>query len=148
VGCTERQSTARPVHRARGQIRLLVLLEREFFIDNLPVRIHFIIVMIRWTGQVRFVATRPQSKRQDTSRRPASHPHPGKGLYGWRICTREGAVSGDFGYKSHKSGAVQRTERQSTASPLLGARGKIRLFVLLATRGLSVVVISWEADKS
>jgi len=24
--------------------------EREFFIDNLPVRIHFIIVMIRWTG--------------------------------------------------------------------------------------------------
>ena len=25
-------------------------LEREFFIDNLLVRIHFIIVMIRWTG--------------------------------------------------------------------------------------------------
>ena len=24
--------------------------EREFFIDNLLVRIHFIIVMIRWTG--------------------------------------------------------------------------------------------------
>ena len=24
--------------------------ERDFFIDNLPVRIHFIIVMIRWTG--------------------------------------------------------------------------------------------------
>ena len=24
--------------------------EREFFIDNLVVRIHFIIVMIRWTG--------------------------------------------------------------------------------------------------
>ena len=24
--------------------------ERGFFIDNLPVRIHFIIVMIRWTG--------------------------------------------------------------------------------------------------
>ena len=24
-------------------------LEREFFIDNLLVRIHFIIVMIRWT---------------------------------------------------------------------------------------------------
>ena len=24
--------------------------EREFFVDNLPVRIHFIIVMIRWTG--------------------------------------------------------------------------------------------------
>ena len=26
------------------------VLEREFFIDNLLVRIHFIIVMIRWTG--------------------------------------------------------------------------------------------------
>jgi len=26
------------------------ILEREFFIDNLLVRIHFIIVMIRWTG--------------------------------------------------------------------------------------------------
>ena len=25
-------------------------IEREFFIDNLLVRIHFIIVMIRWTG--------------------------------------------------------------------------------------------------
>ena len=25
-------------------------MEREFFIDNLPFRIHFIIVMIRWTG--------------------------------------------------------------------------------------------------
>ena len=24
--------------------------EREFFIDNLLVRIHFIIVMVRWTG--------------------------------------------------------------------------------------------------
>ena len=27
---------------------------KEFFIDNLLVRIHFIIVMIRWTGQVEF----------------------------------------------------------------------------------------------
>jgi len=26
------------------------LLEREFFIDNLLVRIHYIIVMIKWTG--------------------------------------------------------------------------------------------------
>jgi len=26
------------------------VVEREFFIDNLLVRIHFIIVMIRWTG--------------------------------------------------------------------------------------------------
>jgi len=30
----------------------LELSEREFFIDNLPVRIHFIIAMIRWTGLV------------------------------------------------------------------------------------------------
>jgi len=29
---------------------LPVLREREFFIDNLLVRIHFIIEMIRWTG--------------------------------------------------------------------------------------------------
>ena len=28
----------------------LLLGESEFFIDNLLVRIHFIIVMIRWTG--------------------------------------------------------------------------------------------------
>jgi len=31
---------------ARG----LTFREREFFIDNLLVRVHFIIVMIRWTG--------------------------------------------------------------------------------------------------
>ena len=30
--------------------RLLGSTERDFFIDNLLVRIHFIIVMIRWTG--------------------------------------------------------------------------------------------------
>ena len=35
--------------RVRGLERLF-LSEREFFIDNLLVRIHFIIVMIRWTG--------------------------------------------------------------------------------------------------
>jgi len=28
----------------------LLISEKEFFIDNLLVRIHFIIVMIRWTG--------------------------------------------------------------------------------------------------
>jgi len=44
-----------------GQLRVLVApqvrlqrrlegAEREFFIDNLLIRIHFIIVMIRWTG--------------------------------------------------------------------------------------------------
>jgi len=30
----------------------LLVSERDFFIDNLLVRIHFIIVMIRWTGRV------------------------------------------------------------------------------------------------
>jgi len=37
----------------RGFIRRHVHLscrEREFFIDNLLVRVHFIIMMIRWTG--------------------------------------------------------------------------------------------------
>ena len=29
---------------------LWCFVEREFFIDNLRVRVHFIIVMIRWTG--------------------------------------------------------------------------------------------------
>ena len=33
--------------RRRGGLQIR---EREFFIDNLLVRIHFIIVMIRWTG--------------------------------------------------------------------------------------------------
>ena len=32
------------------QVRPLFISEREFFIDNLLVRIHLIIVMIRWTG--------------------------------------------------------------------------------------------------
>ena len=32
----------------------LTVAKREFFIDNLLVRIHFIIVMIRWTGQFEF----------------------------------------------------------------------------------------------
>jgi len=34
---------------ARGGIKL-TLGQRKFFIDNLLVRIHFIIVMIRWAG--------------------------------------------------------------------------------------------------
>jgi len=32
----------------------LIQTEREFFIDNLMVRIHFIVVMIRWTGLARW----------------------------------------------------------------------------------------------
>ena len=35
--------------------------EREFFIDNLLVRIHFIIVMIRWTGLAEARTTRRRS---------------------------------------------------------------------------------------
>jgi hypothetical protein len=31
-------------------VRILVEIEKEFFFDNLLVRIHFIIVIIRWTG--------------------------------------------------------------------------------------------------
>jgi len=40
-----RQRQGRPTAGRTGSLR-----EREFFIDNLLVRIHFIIVMIRWTG--------------------------------------------------------------------------------------------------
>ena len=37
--------------RAGTRVRGVILSrERDFFIDNLLVRIHFIIVMIRWTG--------------------------------------------------------------------------------------------------
>jgi len=39
------RDTSRAVLLAKRDAR-----EREFFIDNLLVRIHFIIVMIRWTG--------------------------------------------------------------------------------------------------
>ena len=33
-----------------GWLASTLEVEREFFIDNLLVRIHFIIVMIQWTG--------------------------------------------------------------------------------------------------
>ena len=42
-----------PGYKAQGDACLLCSVrftEREFFIDNLLVRIYFIIVMIRWTG--------------------------------------------------------------------------------------------------
>ena len=38
----------RVIKKNRG--RLATCLDREFFIDNLLVRIHLIIVVIRWTG--------------------------------------------------------------------------------------------------
>jgi len=37
--------------------------ERKFFIDNLLVRIHFIIVMIRWTGLAPWELTVPATRR-------------------------------------------------------------------------------------
>ena len=37
------------VRHVRGGAAVWLLPEREFFIDNLLARIHFIIVMIRWT---------------------------------------------------------------------------------------------------
>ena len=39
--------------------RLMCSREREFFIDNLLVRFHFIIVMIGWTGLVPWVIEFP-----------------------------------------------------------------------------------------
>ena len=46
--------------------------EREFFIDDLLVRIHFIIVMIRWTGLAPWEEPRPVSPS------PPAHLRPGK----------------------------------------------------------------------
>ena len=40
----------RPDHYDAPRFRQHVFQKREFFIDNLLVRIHFIIVMIKWTG--------------------------------------------------------------------------------------------------
>jgi len=44
---TLRQAVARFGY---GKWAKIFFVEREFFVDNLLVRIHFIIVMIRWTG--------------------------------------------------------------------------------------------------
>jgi len=38
------------VHQPGAPRQRVVPEERDFFIDNLRVRVHFIIVMIRWTG--------------------------------------------------------------------------------------------------
>jgi len=50
--CNESKEEAEgsPSRRAHNSIATAPLPEREFFIDNLLVRIHFIIVMIGWTG--------------------------------------------------------------------------------------------------
>ena len=37
-------------HPVAANQAVVEAVEREFFIDNLLVRIHYIIVMIRWTG--------------------------------------------------------------------------------------------------
>ena len=38
--------------QALCDINVIISFKREFFIDNLLARIHFILVMIRWTGLV------------------------------------------------------------------------------------------------
>ena len=51
MGCVPlRAAVARLARHATWSHTTSKPLEREFFIDNLLVRIHFIIVMIRWTG--------------------------------------------------------------------------------------------------
>jgi len=54
-------------------------LEREFFIDNLLVRIHLIIVMIRWTGLApwEFEFPFPGSRTLCASRHQAAAETPG-----------------------------------------------------------------------
>jgi len=46
--------------------------EREFFIDNLLVRIHFIIVMIRWTGLCHPAGAPPQQPDRGEPGPPAT----------------------------------------------------------------------------
>jgi len=61
--------TRAPTHAVKGligqlsgmEVGLRGYREREFFIDNLLVRIHFIIVMIRWTGLAPWVFEFPFS---------------------------------------------------------------------------------------
>jgi len=51
-GCVEvlEERRGHPSRDPREERAVQHLIEREFFIDNLLVRIHFTIVMIRWTG--------------------------------------------------------------------------------------------------
>ena len=44
------ETRAQEIHRRELEFFASLLRETEFFIDNLLVRIHFIIVMVRWTG--------------------------------------------------------------------------------------------------
>ena len=50
VGGVEREDEGWLERLLSDQTRDRCLREREFFIDNLLVRIHLIVVMIRWTG--------------------------------------------------------------------------------------------------
>jgi len=83
-------------HREQRERLNLRKTERKFFIDNLLVRIHFIIVMIRWTGLApwEFEFPFPGSltstflvglstfvERRGTSLRPRSHL--ASGLLDW-----------------------------------------------------------------
>ena len=67
----DRESDARS-HRRRAQRGLP---ERDFFIDNLLVRIHYIIVMIKWTGLApwEFEFPFPGSLISTLLGRPANH---------------------------------------------------------------------------
>jgi len=49
-GRVVRDHPALALQGGAGPRNLCILPERDFFIDNLLVRIHFIIVMIRWNG--------------------------------------------------------------------------------------------------
>ena len=61
-------------------------IEREFFIDNLLVRIHFIIVIFRWTGLAPWEFEFPFPGSLTTSflpveRRKVAHPPPDQGSW-------------------------------------------------------------------
>ena len=63
VSRRQRAQQEGPKHRRR-QERVRLRLEREFFIVNLLVRIHFTIVMIRWTGLAPWEQEGPQHRRR------------------------------------------------------------------------------------
>ena len=65
-------------------------MEREFFIDNLLVRIHYIIVMIRWTGlapwefEFPFPGSLTSTFLWEMDQSGRTPPPP---IQRWRICT-------------------------------------------------------------
>ena len=68
--------------------------EREYFIDNLLVRLHFSIVIVRWTGLAPWNFEFPVPNSLTSSRSAASHPifewlHPTASIRS--SCERDGA---------------------------------------------------------